>query len=140
MAGLAVSLADPGGPIETAKESMATLKAATNPASREPLVAEAALDVQAEVQSKQNPLAGYHASLNGTAPVGEQVLVELRAVREIVATRATPAEAAAFGQWLVDTAEAAANSAKEGGFLGFHAERVSKGEQEMLEKVREAFS
>ena len=44
VAGLAISLADPGGPIEAAKESMATLKSATNPPSRAQLVAEVALD------------------------------------------------------------------------------------------------
>ena len=42
VAGLAISLADPGGPIEAAKETMATLKSATNPPSREQLVTEVA--------------------------------------------------------------------------------------------------
>jgi hypothetical protein len=46
VAGLAISLADPGGPIETAKESMATLKNATNPPSREQLLSDVALDIQ----------------------------------------------------------------------------------------------
>lgn len=50
VAGLALSLADPGGPIEAAKESMATLKIATNPPSREPLLVEVALEVQAMTQ------------------------------------------------------------------------------------------
>jgi hypothetical protein len=140
VAGLAVSLADPGGPIEAAKETMATLKAATNPSSREQLVSEAALDVQAKVQAKENPLAGYHASLDGTAPVGEQVLTELRAVRELVVAKTTPEEAAAYGQWLVAAAQAAAEAAKDGGFLGFHAEQISKGEQHMLDQVRDAVS
>mgnify|MGYP001060190819 CR=1 FL=1 len=31
VAGLAISLADPGGPIEAAKETMATVKSATSP-------------------------------------------------------------------------------------------------------------
>ena len=31
VAGLSISLADPGGPIEAAKETMATIKSATNP-------------------------------------------------------------------------------------------------------------
>ena len=31
----------------------------------------------------------------------------------------------------------AANAAKEGGFLGFHAVRVSEGEQRMLDKLEE---
>jgi hypothetical protein len=140
VAGLAVSLADPGGPIEAAKESVATIKSATNPSSREQLVAEAALDIQAAVQQKQNPLKGYRPSLEGTAPDGEQVLVELSAVQAIVAARATPEEAAAFGQWMIAAAQAAADAAKEGGFLGFHAEQVSKGEREMVDRVRAAVS
>ena len=140
VAGLAISLADPGGPIEAAEESMATVEAATNPSSREQLVTEVALDIQAEIQQEQNPLKGYRPSLQGTAPTGEQVLVELSAVHAIVAARATPEETAAFGDWLVATAQAAANAAKEGGFLGFHAEQVSKGEQEMLDHVRAAVS
>jgi len=140
VAGLAISLADPGGPIEAAKESMATIKAATNPSSREQLVTEVALDIQAELQQKRNPLTGYRPSLEGTAPNGEQVLIELGSVQAIVAARATPEETAAFGDWLVATAQAAADAAKEGGFMGFHAERVSKGEQEMLDHVRAAVS
>ena len=138
VAGLAVSLADPGGPIEVTKESMASIRAATHPSSEEQLIAEAAREIQADVQAKTNPLKGYRPTSEGTAPAGEQVLVELGAVREIVAARATPDETAAFGQWLVDTAQAVADAAKEGGFLGFRAEQVSKGEREMIERVRAA--
>jgi hypothetical protein len=78
--------------------------------------------------------------LEGTAPSGEQVLVELSAVQAIVAAQATSEETAAFGQWLVASAQAAANAAKEGGFVGFGAEQVSKGEKEMLDQVRAAVS
>jgi hypothetical protein len=138
VAGLAISLADPGGPIEAAKESMATIKSATNPSSREQLVAEVALDIQGEIQQKRNPLKGYRPTSPGTAPAGEQVLVEIRAVLAIVASRATLDEAAAFGQWLVDVAQAAADAAKEGGFLGFGAEQVSEGVLHMLDQVRAA--
>ena len=56
VAGLAISLADPGGPIEAAKETMATIKTATNPPSREQLLTEVALDVQAMTQQRRNPL------------------------------------------------------------------------------------
>jgi hypothetical protein len=102
-------------------------------------VAELALDIQSQVQQKQNPLKGYRPSAaEGTAPGGEQVLVELKAVQAIVAARATPEETAAFGDWLVAAAQAAANAAKEGGFMGFGAEQVSKGEQAMLDQVRAA--
>jgi hypothetical protein len=51
VAGVAISLADPGGPIEVAKESVATLRSATLPPSQEELLAAVALDVQALASS-----------------------------------------------------------------------------------------
>ena len=61
VAGLAISLADPGGPIETAKESMATLKNATNPPSREQLLSEVALDIQDHGAVAREPAQGLQA-------------------------------------------------------------------------------
>jgi hypothetical protein len=139
VAGMAISLADPGGPIEAAKESMAALKSATNPPSREQLLADVALEVQAMAQQHQNPLKGYRPTAEGVPP-GEQVLAELGAVQGIVSAKASPEEAAAFGRWLVASAQGAADAAKEGGFMGFGAEQVSAREQAMLDQVREAVS
>lgn len=138
IAGMALTLADPGGPIEAAKESMASIRSATNPPSREQLLSEIALDIQAQVQQHHNPVKGYRPT--GGTSAGDQVLEELREVRAIVLEHATPEEAAAFGNWLVVTAEATANAAKEGGFMGFNAELVSEREQDMIEKVRAAVS
>ena len=42
--------------------------------------------------------------------------------------------------WLLEAAQSAANAAKEGGFMGFHAERVSEGEQRMLDSLAKALS
>ena len=139
LAGMAISLADPGGPIEATKETMATLKSATSPPSREQLLAEVALEVQSTVQEKQSPLAGYKPTVDGP-PAGEQVLEELRAVQAMVAAKAEPEETTAFGRWLVAAAQAAADAAKEGGFLGIGAEQVSAREEAMLEQVRAAVS
>ena len=136
VAGLAISLADPGGPIEATKETMATLKTATNPPSREQLLSEVALDIQAVTQQRQNPLKGYKPTRDRSA--GEQVLEELTAVQAIVAAKATPDEAAAFGRWLIAVAQAAADAAKDGGFMGFGAQQVSEREQAMLDRVRAA--
>jgi hypothetical protein len=139
VAGMAISLADPGGPIEATKETMATLKSATNPPSREQLLAEVALELQAMAQEKRNPLKGYRPSKDGPPP-GEQVVAELREVHALVAAKADSEEAAAFGRWLVTSAQAAADAAKEGGFMGFGAQQVSDREQLMLEQVRAAVS
>ena len=58
-------------------------------------------------------------------------------MNEILTAKATPEEAGAFRQWLIDSAQATADAAKEGGFMGIGATRVSEGEQAMLTKLRE---
>jgi hypothetical protein len=114
---------------------MGTLRAATNPPSREQLLSEVALEVQALAQQRRHPLKGYELT-KGSAP-GEQVLDELRAVRGIVEATAAPDEAEAFKRWLVAAAQAAAEAAKDGGFMGIGAQQVSEREQEMIDRVRE---
>ena len=138
VAGMAIMLANPGGPIEATEETMASIRTATDPPTREQLVTDVALDVQTEVQGKRNPLNGFRP--DGASSPGDQVLAELTAVQEIVAARATEEEAAAFGRWLVAAAQAAADAAKEGGFMGIGAQQVSEREQEMLDRVRDAVS
>jgi hypothetical protein len=139
VAGMAISLSDPGGPIETTKETMATLTVATTPPGSDELLAEVAQEVQGMANRRQSPLGGYRPDVHG-GPAGEQVLEELRGVRAVVAAKASPEEAAAFGRWLVTAAQAAADAAKEGGFMGIGAQQVSDREQAMLDKVRAAVS
>jgi hypothetical protein len=138
VAGMAITIADPGGPIEISKEGVATLRAASVPPSQEELLAAVALDIQAMVQQKKNPAQGFKPTSARTA--GTEILDELRAVDAIVASKATPEETAAFRAWLIATAQAAADAAKEGGFMGFGAVRVSEGEQTMLDQLRAALS
>lgn len=136
VAGMAISLADPGGPIEAAKESMAMMKSATNPPSREQLLAEVALEISALAQQRHNPLSGFKPTKEKQP--GEQVLDELRSVQQLVTAKATPEEATAYAGWLMHSAQAAAEAAKDGGFMGFGAKQVSDREQSMLDQVREA--
>src|SRR4029453_9624075 len=96
------------------------------------LVGEIARDVQQDARHRQNPLAGFKPK---GATAGVQILEELAEVNRIVSEKATREDAAAVRQWLLAAAQAAANAAKEGGFLGFHAERVSEGEQRMLDRL-----
>ena len=62
VAGMAISLADPGGPVEATKETLATLDSATNPPSREQLLAEVALEIQAMTRQRRSPLRRRHRS------------------------------------------------------------------------------
>ncbi len=137
VAGMAISIADPGGPIELTKETLASLQAAGSPPSNEELLTAVSQDILSMTQQKQNPIGDY--KLDKTSPAGAQVVEELRGVHAILSANATPAETEAFGRWMVAVTQAAADAAKEGGFMGFGAERVSAGEQEMLTRVAEAF-
>ena len=141
VAGMAISLADPGGPIEVVKETAATLKAVLQEAEaggRGELVDAIAREATDDVRQRKRPLAGFKPSKGATA--GVEILDELGEVNRIVSQKATPEEAAAFRDWLLAAAQEAANAAKEGGFMGFHAERVSEGEQRMLDTLGEVLA
>jgi hypothetical protein len=140
VAGMAISLADPGGPIEALKESMAavqTVAEAAKTGADSELVDAVAKDVTAKAQQRQNPLGDFRPK---GAMAGEEILEELRAVNGVLTEKATPEEADAFRKWLLEAAQRTADAAKEGGFMGFKAERVSEGEQRMLDKLREVLS
>ena len=141
VAGMAISLADPGGPVEAFKETSATLKtvlAAAQDGDHGELVSEIARETADDARHHRNPLAGFRPT-NGAA-AGVEILDELRGVNRIVSEKASRLEAAAVRAWLLEIAQGAANAAKEGGFMGFHAERVSEGEQRMLDSLREALA
>jgi hypothetical protein len=137
VAGMAITLADPGGPIEAFKETKATLQTVAGAVGgdRGPLVQALAGEVAAEARQRHSPLAGFKPTSGATA--GVEILDELAAVNGILNDKATAEEADAVREWLIAAAQEAANAAKEGGFLGFHAERVSTGEQEMLDRLKE---
>ena len=141
VAGLAISLADPGGPIEAVKETSATLRTvvrAGEEGGRGELVDALAREAAEETRQRKNPLAGFKPSRGATA--GVEILDELREVNDVVWRKASPEEAAAMREWLLAAAQEAANAAKEGGFLGFRAERVSEGEQRMLDRLNEVLA
>jgi hypothetical protein len=136
VAGMAISLADPGGPIEVVKETAATLKTVREAESggRGELIDALAQEVVADTRQRTNPLHDFKPK--GTL-AGQEILDELADVNRTVSAKATPEEADAYRDWLRTAAQEAANAAKEGGFMGFHAVRVSEGEQRMLDKLAE---
>jgi hypothetical protein len=135
LAGMALSIADPGGPIELTKELSATLRAVTAPESDSDLVRSVSSEVTALAQQKRNPVGDFKPQ---GAMAAQQVLDEIARVNEVLSTKAPPEDAAAFRAWMMSAARAAADAAKEGGFMGFGAERVSAGEREMLDRLASA--
>ena len=140
VAGMAISLADPGGPIELVKETSAALKTVTaaEGGDRGELVAALAKEAVEGARHHKNPLDGFKPTSGANA--GVEILDELGAVNRIVSEKASPEDAGAMREWLIAAAQEAANAAKEGGFMGWHAERVSEGEQRMLDRLRETLS
>ncbi len=137
VAGMAITLADPGGPIEVVKETSAVVKFVTGSASedRDDLVGEVAREVRSLAEQRTNPVGDFKPR---GALAGKEVVDEITRAGEIVTAKATPEEAEAFRAWILECAQRAADAAKEGGFLGFHAERVSQGEKDMLAQLGSA--
>jgi hypothetical protein len=139
VAAMAISLADPGGPIETLRESSAALQTvieAAQSGSDGEFVQEVARDFADKARHRQNPMAGFKPK---GRDAGEEVLAELRAVNQLLVEKTTPEEREQFREWLKTAAQRAATAAKEGGFLGFRAELVSEREQVMLDRLAEVF-
>jgi hypothetical protein len=137
VAGMAITLADPGGPIEVVKETSATLKFAIGSSSeqRDDLVGELARSLRELAQQRKNPVGDFKPR---GATAGTQILDELSRANQLVSAKATSEEADAFRAWIMECAQRAADAAKEGGFMGFRAERVSEGEKEMLAQLASA--
>jgi hypothetical protein len=140
IAGMAISLSDPGGPIELVKETAATLKTVTGAVGdqqRGELVGAVAAEAIADAKAHRNPFGDFKPK---GALAGQEILEEIAAVNRIVTAKAGSEDAEAYRTWLNDAAREAADAAKEGGFLGFHAVRVSEGEQRMLDKLAETLA
>src|SRR3954447_3446981 len=88
VAGMAISIADPGGPIEVVKETAATLKTVREAAAsggRGELVDGVARDAVADAQERKSPLRDFKAK--GALAV-QEILDELGEVNRIVSEKA----------------------------------------------------
>jgi 4-aminobutyrate aminotransferase-like enzyme len=137
VAGMAITFADPGGPIEVVKETSAVLKVITGSSGEErnDVVGEIAREILAMAKQRKTPVGDFKPK---GALAGKEILDELTRASEIVDAKASPEEARAFREWIMECAQRAAEAAKEGGFMGFHAERVSQGEKDMLAQLGSA--
>ena len=93
VAGMAISLADPGGPIEAIKESSAAIRTvleAAETGSHGAFVQAVAADVAEKTKHRQSPLGGFKPK---GKQAGEEILEELRAVNGLLVEKTTPEEA-----------------------------------------------
>src|SRR3954467_10591170 len=93
VAGMAISLADPGGPIEAVKESMATIKTVSEAAQAgggSELVDAVANSGVGQARERKNPIGDFRPPKGVMA--GQAILDELSAANQLVADKATPEE------------------------------------------------
>jgi hypothetical protein len=134
VAGMAITLADPGGPIEVGKETAAVLRLVTQEsATRDDLAGAVAREVLELAGQRKSPLGTFRPPRGAMA--GKAILDELANAKSIAAAKAGDGEAQEFAAWLLECAQRAATAAKEGGFMGFNAVRVSEGEERMLAEL-----
>ncbi|MEZ4655934.1 MAG: hypothetical protein R2911_00005 [Caldilineaceae bacterium] len=69
-----------------------------------------------------------------------EALADINAAAELLQQKATAAESAEIRHWLYSVAVAAAEAAKEGGFLGIGGARVSDAEKAVLAQLAQALN
>jgi hypothetical protein len=136
MASLLVVAASPSGPVGLVQETTAAGKviAQTAETAQTPLLKTLSEDVMQTIAIPKPPA--------GATPekVQEAAAEILRRTSALLSTKATPEEASEVKAWLVKIAQATAEAAKEGGFLGFGGVAVSDQEKSALGMVDAALS
>ena len=141
LVGIAVSAADPSGLIGMLKESMASARELVQ-ANADPNADELVKAVAGDFETTEGRgLAqdGLKALLAGTRPadVALKAVDPLRALSALLDAKA-PADAAAYKAWLCHLANAVAEAAPEGGFLGFGGTQVSAAEKASVAQIAAA--
>ena len=131
MAGFLVVVASPSGPVGVVQESTAMsrviLEAATS--AQTPLLKSLTEDMKSSMSIPKAPPGATPAAIQ------EAATEILHRTSDLLGTKATPEEAMETKQWLVKIAQATAEAAKEGGFLGIGGTLVSEEEKVAVGKV-----
>ena len=117
VAGAAITLADPGGPIEVVRRPPPSSSSPPAPrASSATIWSEARTRSARARRAAQAPSSDFKPR---GALAGKEIVDEISRADEIVSAKASPEEADAFRAWIMECAQNAADAAKEGGFMGF---------------------
>ena len=134
MASLLVVAASPSGPVGLIQESTAASNMMTEAAAtaQTPLLKSLAEDVTQTMTIPRPPAA---ATPEQVQQAGAEIL---RPASALLAAKATPEEAVEVREWLANIAQATAEAAKEGGFLGIGGTLVSDEEKAALNTIHAA--
>lgn len=138
LAGLAVTLAEPSGIWGMLKESMASANAVVS-AGKDAKASALMKAILADMETSDGRKIARDeitAGMKGKTPaeIKEQVIARLTEAGRILDAKA-PNEAAAFKSWLKYVADQVAESASEGGVLGFGGTQVTDNEKATVAEV-----
>jgi hypothetical protein len=136
-----VAAADPSGIFSSVKESFAGAQgvaAAFKAHGGLELFSSLAADRSIPGMPDPKAMLGEGSREQQMQNLKNAVLQRVQAAVALVAAKASPAEADAYKQMLVDVAQQAADASKEGGFLGFGGVRVSDKEKAFIAEVKSA--
>jgi hypothetical protein len=136
-----VAAADPSGIFSSLKEAMAGARGmaeAFKASSNLELFAALAADHSIPGLPDPKSLIGEGSREQQMQTFKTAVLQRVKSAADLVASKASPEEAAAYRRMLVDIAQKAADASTEGGFLGFGGVRVSDKEKAFIAEVAKA--
>ena len=143
LAGMAVTLAEPGGLWGVLKEGMASahalLAAKTDAGASELMKALVAVMETSEGRSAAREELKAELTGKSTTELKQQVVEKLAQAGRILDAKA-PAESAGFKTWLKHIAQEVAEASSEGGFLGFGGVKVTDAEKASIEDVAKALN
>jgi hypothetical protein len=136
-----VAAADPSGLFSSVKESFAgakTMAEAFKTHGDLELFSALAADRSLPGMPDPKSMLGEGTREQQMKNLKDAVLKRIESAVAVVTAKASPAEAGAYKQLLVEVAEQAADASKEGGFLGFGGVRVSDKEKAFIAEVKRA--
>jgi len=141
VASIAITAAAPSGLFGILKESFASGRALLE-AKSDPGVNELIKAVVADYETSEGRTIakdGLQTTLSGSkaGEIKDKAVAALRQVAALLDAKA-PADAAAFKTWLRHVSQTVAESATEGGFLGFGGVKVSEAEKATLDEISQA--
>lgn len=149
MIGSAVSMSEGSGVIGTVKEAMANAKSLMGAVKSYPnnQVIQSVLPAIEERQEAIQHAKKFRdkavsrmkeKGIKSKDTFKTQLLEDCRTITKLLDEKASDEEKHEYKEWAMKVAEQVAMAAKEGGFLGFGGQQISKGEVEMIQEIAEA--
>ncbi len=151
MVGAAMAGAGKSGIIGTAKEAMASMKSMVAGKSDYPenelinavlVKADSFSDAREKAGAYREKAMAQFKEQNISSPeeFNNYMLDNARKAVALVKAKRSDKEANEYQQWCIDVAKKVAESASEGGFMGFGGEQVSDGEKALMAELQKVFT